>query len=850
MTESRGHSAFAPKPIILLVLALLVCLLFVLTVVNTPAPTIDQAYGETSIFIAADRAWTFFPGDCVELRWRLEGIESLHVDGAGKIGADETRFCPNINATSPLFEVRAQNGIYRNFRLDIHHLPDLLFYLFGFVIFVGSPLLAAYYLWLRRLERPLPVAWLLLALMILIVVGAWLRLSPHETPVIDLANVDVAVRVWAEHDRTLFPHECVPVWWSVVGAQSLAFNGREILRDDNPASAEHCAEDGDYAEIEVVNQAGESETYRLAIVSQFPHSAIPPPFFYVSSLGLVLGALVYLPLLSRYWREWRSRDLRADAVSILGCFFVVFVLHLPFGFNSGLHWEAWITHGYAEGGTLSFYATESVSRPWVNVPRALAYLISAESTLGYHLVNCLLYAGAMTFLYIVLRQLCLSPLYAFLTTLLFMLYPVNDALMTLRRLPNNFSVTAFLLAAVLFLEYAKRPDRLALLGIWLSLLFCVASNETGYILILVVPLLLWLRDRPLSWRKVNLSAVWYLAPAFKLAFVILLLATGRDFYQSGMLNAGAGSQASAESLFNIVFDTLRKVYAEAFVGGWVDALKALSLNQWQLPTVIILAAAGFVASFHIWRATPEPALARRQAIGALAVGLLLIIAAIGLLMWAPFYREDSWRMYMFVPVGAAVALFSFILLIASPTRDDARRRIAIVGLCLALMIPAASRLFVQRSYFVESAQAKARILRQVVEIAPAFAPNAQLAMVTEFDHIELGARGISEFIATDMLNSALHVLYQDDAPEVAYFCHSMRHCGDFSGGDTIFSPPAPADLLGRTLVFKLHDDYTVELIEDPASLLGLDFGMAYDASGLYDADAPLPPRANTMLGSV
>ena len=103
-----------------------------------------------------------FPGDCVELRWRLAGIASLHVDGAGKIGADEMRFCPDINATSPLFEVRAQNGIYRSFRLNIHHLPDLLFYLAAFATLIGAPAVAVYYLCLRRLEQPLPLSWLLL----------------------------------------------------------------------------------------------------------------------------------------------------------------------------------------------------------------------------------------------------------------------------------------------------------------------------------------------------------------------------------------------------------------------------------------------------------------------------------------------------------------------------------------------------------------------------------------------------------------------------------------------------------------------------------------------------------------
>ena len=843
------RSAMAPRWLMIIGAALALCLLFLLTVGNSPAPSIDLAFGDTTIFMAADRDWTLLPGACVNLRWRMEGISSLHVDGAGKIGADEMRFCPEINATSPLFEVRAQDGIYRSFRLNIHHLPDLLFYLVSFVVLIGAIALALYYFWLRQLESPLPVVWLALGAMALIALGAWLRLTPYEPPVIDEANERFALRIWAEQDRALFPHECIRVWWSVVGAPLLRYQDREFATASNPASSFHCAEDGDYAQFEVIEASGARQAYRLPIASHFPHSAVPPPYFYVSILGILLGLLVYVPLLARGLREYPRRNARADALSIFGCFFVVFVLHLPFGFHSSGHWEEWIIHGYTEGGTLSFYATEAVSRPWVMAPHTLAYLISSESFIGYHLVNFLLYAGEMTILYVILRQLGVSPLYAFLTTLLFMFYPVNDALMTLRRLPNNFSVFTFLLSAALFLEYCKHPKRLTLLGMWLSLLYCVNSNETGFAIILIVPLLLWLRDRRLHWRNLNLSVIWYIVPAFKLASVVLLLATGRAFYQSGLLNAPANAPEPVTSAFGTIVEVLGIVYPQTFIRGWQDALAALGANQWWLPTLFILAGLSFIAWFHLRHGFDEPVPAVPQLGLSLAAGLALIFAAVGVLMWLPLYRYGSWRIYFYVPIGGAVAMFSLLLLITSPIREKLRRNVIVAGLCLLLLIPAASRLFIQHDNLVESANTKARILYQIVDIAPAIAPGAQVALVTALDHMELAERGISEFIATDMLNSALRVIYQDQAPEVAYACHSLQFCGEFSGGETIFSSTAPDDLLGRTLVFALHDDYSVELVDDPAEYLALDREAAYDASKLYDAGAPLPPRARAMLSA-
>ncbi len=847
MIEVRKLPAYSQR-VILISAALAICLLCFLTIQNSPPPTIDLEFGDTSIVIGAERDWTLYPGDCVEIRWQVAGIASLYVDGEGRIGADEMRFCPDINATSPLFEVRAENGIYRSFRLKLHHFPDLLFYLVGFVFFTGTPILAVYYIRPRRLEQPLPLFWLALGALALVALGAWLRLTPHEPQVIDLEDGDVAVRIWSDHDRALFPHECFRIGWSVAGAQSVRFRGREISADINPAFGEHCAEDGDYARIEVFKQDGASKAYGLAVASFFPRSLVPPPFFYLSLLGIILGVLIYLPLLARKAREWRRRDGRADAVSVLGCLFVVVVLYLPFGFESSLHWEGWIFHGYAEGGTLSFYATESVSRPWVNVPRALAYMISSETFIGYHLVTFLLYAGEMMILYIILRQFGVAPLYAFLTTALFIFYPVNEAILTARLLPNNFSLFSFLLATALFLDYCKNPQRLALLGMWLSLLYCVNSNEAGFVVILVVPLLLWLRDRRLTWRNLNLSAAWYLVPAFKAAYVLLLLATGRDFYQSGLLNTSADSPGSIKTIFDTLFGVLGGVYWETFVGGWGSALNTVEENHWWLPTVGILAVVSLVAWIHLQEGGADKPSARQ--IGAsLTSGLLLIVAAISLLMWVPLYRDDVWRMYQYVPIGAAIVAFSLLLLMASPIRDNLWRQIAIVVLCLLLLVPAASRLFSQHNQFRESAYRKARIMLQIMDIAPAFAPNAQLALITELDRMALRERGIGEFIATDMLNSALHVLYQDRAPEYAYFCHTLIHCGDFSGDETVFSSAAPADLLGTTVVMVLNEDLSVELVADPVEFLGLESSAPYNASELYDADAPLPPRAATMLAA-
>lgn len=847
MIESR-KPALADGPLVALIMAALaICLLLFFTIRNSPAPSIEREYGDTTIHISADRAWSLYPGDCVNLQWRLEGIESVHIDGAGVIGWGERRYCPDINARSPVFEVRARNGVYREFRLELQHLPDLLFYLVGFVSLAGALLLAVYYLRPRALERPLPLVWILIGGLLLAALGGWLRLEPHDTPLIDKRDGETAVRIWAEHDRILFPHECVRVWWSVVGAQSINFNGRDVTGQDNPASARHCAEDGEGARFEIVNDWGKSRAYLLAIPAIFPHRAVPPPFFYVSLFGIALGCLIYAPLIWRYARSNWRREARPDALAIGGCFFAVLVFYLPFGFDSSGHWEEWIIHGYLEGGTLSFYVTEAVSRPFVMIPHTLAYLISSESFVGYHLVNFLQYAGRMALLYVILRQLGVAPLYAFLTAILFLVYPVNDALMTLRRLPKNFSVLTLLLSTALFLDYCKNPRRLTLLGLWLGLLFSVNSNETGYAVILVVPPLVWLRDRQFGWRRLNLSVIWYIVPAIKLASVILLLANARDFYQSGMLSAASNSHEPAASIFDTMLEALAIVFPQTFVHGWQEALATLDANQWWLPTMVILAIVGGVAWYLTRQNWDAPAPTRSQLVLSLLAGLALVLAAVGVLMWLPLYRNDPWRMYLLVPIGASISAFSLLRLLASPLRDNRRRNVAVVVAFLLIMTPAVARLFIQHHGFDQSARAKAHVLHQVLTIAPRLEANTQLVIVTEMDNAELRARGVFELQNNDMLNSALYVLYQDGGPEVAYFCHPTQ-CGDFSGDETIFDSAAESELLARTLVFVLKADLTIELIDDPAAHLGLDLDVAYQVDSLYDSEAAPPARASAMLG--
>ncbi len=827
-------------------LALLTSILLLLLVLGTPAPIINLEYGDTTIEIAADRAWTLLPGDCVGIRWQLEGIKSLYIEGSGRIGWGDMMFCPDINATSPLIEVTAQNGIYRWINLDIHHLPDLVFYLAGIVGLVGSCLLAVYFLWALDVNRPFPISWMIIGTSFLVIAGGWLRLSPTSAPLIDDDNGIVAVRFWAENNSIIFPHECVEVGWSVVGAQSVALNGRDVTDDGNPGWGEHCSGEGEAATLEVIANGDARYTHTLAIASLFPNPQNPPVAVLWSLFGLTIGFIVFVPIIWHAIRDnWRKSSV-PDYIAIAGCLSFTIALYLPFGFDSIAHWENQIIHSYIEGGSPSFFDSWIVSRFFGLINRILAYLISSESFSGYNIVNCLMLAGTTVVVYGIMRKFQVSPFYAFLISVLFMVYPVNPMLLSLRSMLLNFSRLSLFVAVYLIIEFSRNPRRISLVGLWLALLYNVNSYESGYTLILVVPLLLWVICRNMQCRMINLTAIWYLAPAFKVAHLVLLIATDREFYQSGLGTKGLESLRDSVAIF---FKMMGSVFTHTLIDSWRESLGTLDSNLWLGPIAIILALVGGI-SWYLGRSSADARTPAKRQIGlSLLIGLMLIAPSVGVLMWFPLYANDLWRPYLYVPLGAAIAVFSLVLLVASLIRNLKHRHVVVTGVCLLLFLPAVSRLQLQLHNFVDSADKKARILHSVIEIAPAIEPTTQLLIVTGMDRGMLDRLGTSEFILGDMTNSAFSVLYGSGAPERAYFCLSWRICGNPTGGDTLFSSKDAGDLLQRTLVFKLNGDLSVEVVEDPAAFLDLDIDVPYDASLLYDADAPLPPRAATMLGA-
>ena len=205
-------------------------------------------------------------------------------------------------------------------------------------------------------------------------------------------------------------------------------------------------------------------------------------------------------------------------------------------------------------------------------------------------------------------------------------------------------------------------------------------------------------------------------------------------------------------------------------------------------------------------------------------------------------------MYVFVPVGAAAAAVSLIILISEPIKNLQLRKSVIVCMCSILMFPALLRLFAQHEQIVRTADIKANVLLQVVEQVPAIDSNALLILLTDMGLQELGDNYLYPF-RRGTFDSAVHLLYQDRRPRLAVLCWDGGKCNPYDNELADYDISDVVTDVSKLVLLRLHEDLTVELLYEVPGELGIENVNTYNPDLLIDTSAPLPSRAVAMLAS-
>ncbi len=748
---------------LLLGLAGILLVLLVPAIGATPAPAIRSEFGGATIDISASSAWSMGPGDCMTIRWDVEGIRSIYIDGQGKIGWGEMEYCPSFRQSSPRFEITAKDGTLQRFSLDIHYLPNQVIACLLLVAIASLFVLAFYYFVTLELDKPPPF-------------------RPYMLLVLAIAVLGCMV---------------------CIGSGLLSI--RQLLS--------------------VLKGIFGSASWHL--------------------FGVILAAIVYVPLAAELTFRGIKQKSIVDFVVIASFIVFLMLLYLPYGVDGVAHKEGWENKAYLESGRIG---GQLATRFWALVPNVLANLLSAESFASLHLVYLFMLWVKSVCFYGILRRLKVSPTFAFLCAMLFTVYPVNTMLMNLRSIQPEFSVVSLLAAAAIALDYRENPSRLRLIGIWLAILFNIGTYEAGYVVIAVVPLY-WLCRRPMrTWQSFNLIAIWYLFPAAKVAYLVIISAAKRSFYGSYLLKGALESQRSLLDSLMYYAEVLLNIYLQTFVYGWQEAVTALNENEWLAPVLAALILVGLV-SVCLDRSTSSTMFPSRRQTGlALLTGLFFIVPSVGVLVWPEKFNQDLWRLYIYVSIGAAIAILFLIVLLSLQIKNLLLRRGIIVCVCLVLMLPALARLHTQRQSFVGKAHVMAKVLWQIVEQAPQIDPEANVILLTDMGLRELGDIGIYDF-RRFTFGSAINVLYGKSAPRLSVLCWGGRYCSSVYGGMNDHDLANVVSDASKLLLFRLYEDLSVELLRTIPSELGISDRDNYDAGRLIDTSASVPSRAKKMLSS-
>ena len=241
----------------------------------------------------------------------------------------------------------------------------------------------------------------------------------------------------------------------------------------------------------------------------------------------------------------------------------------------------------------------------------------------------------------------------------------------------------------------------------------------------------------------------------------------------------------------------------------------------------------------IWRKDKSEWVPENRQLGfTLVTGLLLILPSVAVLIWIDYYNNELRGLYLYIPVPAAIALFCLIALLTSPIAKARSRNAMITIVCLMLLLPGISRLFVQHQHFVTSANNKARILAQIVQLAPAIESHTRVLVLSEMSIEEFQNKHIEAF-GSSALGHALYVIYEGQGSGRGSICPSVENC---------FPLLHRKEYLEDTIVFVLDRDLNLQLVEEPNTMLNEFVDLDYDVSRLYNPDAPVPSRAYTMLG--
>lgn len=557
-----------------------------------------------------------------------------------------------------------------------------------------------------------------------------------------------------------------------------------------------------------------------------------------------------LPITSSPYIKWASR-----VIPYIGMFVIALVLWLPFGFKTtGLIEELSITEQLDAGHSFFFITPDSVmsisrSRPLQMFFFTASYLLDRDSYQFYNIFMLLFFFGKIVVTYwLVLQFLPGKKVLAFVTGVLFMLYPADTGVFALRVIHVHSAILAYLLAVYLLIQFYRQrgwKSILAILASGLLVIFSLGQYQIALAAAAVTPFILLYFGRP-NRRFLIATGAWYASAAIILLYEVWAAKQpGIEAYEAVLMPTADLVTNPFRSLLTAVL-----VGYQRQISAWSAAINKLN----DLPTYSVYIAIGLIASVIVgwWLLRQKPHEDYSQSISwqrytlVLLTGIALFPIGIATYLPLPNYRFEDFRIYLLAMFGSAVVL-ALLLYLISRLVGHYRETIFLVFALPFIGLGLLSALTQQQRYVNYSLEQQ-NILQQTVAQAPQLKPNTAIVLIDPAGTLKKAY----VFYYGALLQPTLRYVYSDNALE-AYYCpvygadDDSQTCQFKADGLHIRSLPA-ALTYDRLLLFMTSDSGALKLLnaEDAAATFQI---TGYDPAAHIIGTQP-PHRASTMFSCV
>ena len=549
------------------------------------------------------------------------------------------------------------------------------------------------------------------------------------------------------------------------------------------------------------------------------------------------------------------------ALAALGA--LIFTLWLPFGWKmTGLYEEWFILRDADAGGPLGMLWNPPYPstryRPLLLASFLLGYLLTPNSFVGLNVVEALLMFGKGVAMYFLVRRLVPeNPAVAFASAALLVVYPADDALLTLRTVNVHAGVFLLLLALNLLIVAYEHFHWTTLLAMLFAQVITSETYDAGLPLMICGPVLLvWLR-RGIDRRVITVAGLWEAVSAYFLIHLIWTLRDPASYPAQLVAGSGLGSD---------VFQTLRswlfsvtRAYVRVFGTGWYHAWPGL---DWRDPYLHL--SAGLVV-FVIVPAVLLHARRPLETQRTLDTRRYLVLASLGIIAVLPgfalylptVWRNTNWRVFSYSSIGGALAV-SIACFLFARLFGKWHRQVFVASVSLLVGIATFHALAQHHGYF-EDSQRQQQILAGIISQAPHLEPGTTVLLI---DHTPTAAfRAWSMcMVVTECVEAGLRYIYGDHTLRVMYCAPGYRPRGQFSEecrfeADLVTvsytSPRTKMEMRTSapyaTLVVFEDSIHGMTVAKDLSVYRSQDGITGYEAGRRIDTNRPVPPRAHTVF---